>query len=212
MVLDTPTSSIVQIAYSGNLGSNVFADLYEHVRQETGRGVTPSQRATPEQPSSQQPSSPAIAAVPAARPYQEPYSASNSPAPGPSYQDFESESEGSVSNTPGKLHTSALPHTASLFCNIYLLVSEHVQFLRIITYTVFCETSFVKERTTFLDYTHAFAALTDSSGTSGCSGSAAHSSTERASPKCPYTAGPCGFWGAVCRQTDRGVQPQAGAL
>lgn len=98
------------------LGSNMSADLYEHVRQETGRGATPSQRATPEQPP-QQPSSPAIAAVPAARPYQGPYSASNSPAPGPSYQDFESESEGSVSTTPGKLHISNVPHTASLFCN-----------------------------------------------------------------------------------------------
>lgn len=78
------------------------ADMYKHVRQQTGRGPPLAQKGPSQQP---QPSSPAIAAVPARSPYA--YQASPvpaaSPAPGPSYQDFESESEGSVSSTPGKI-------------------------------------------------------------------------------------------------------------
>lgn len=83
------------------------AELYEHARQETGRG-TPANKATSRQPMSrQQPSSSASAAVPAASPRQEPDAASSpglaaSPAHRPSYQDFESESEASASTTPGK--------------------------------------------------------------------------------------------------------------
>ena len=97
------------LAHQGH--ATCCADLYEHVRQETGRGVTPTAKGTPLQPFSQQPSSPAIAAVPAASPYQGTYSAASpaptaSPAPGPSYQDFESESDSSVSTTPGKLSAS----------------------------------------------------------------------------------------------------------
>lgn len=100
------------------------ADLYEHVRQETGRGGTPSQKAIPKQPSMQQPSSPAIAAVPAAPaasrgPYTAPGPApAASPAPRPSYQDFESESESSVSTTPGKSARAfyVLKHIAPVPC------------------------------------------------------------------------------------------------
>lgn len=99
------------------------AEMYEHASQVTGRGAAP--RAVTQQPAhtpiATQTSAPCLAQSPALTPV-------TAPAPAPSYQDFESESEGSeASGTPGKLkaqhfrsyahiHTYSfhfLPHSAT---------------------------------------------------------------------------------------------------
>ena len=87
-----------QEAHHWNVGV-CDAEMYEHASQVTGRGAAP--RAVMQQPAqtpiATQTSAPYLAQSPALTPV-------SAPAPAPSYQDFESESEGSeASGTPGKL-------------------------------------------------------------------------------------------------------------
>ncbi len=75
--------------------------MYEHAREETGRGAPPRPVQAAHTPSSQPPIAAAIAAyTPAAA--RDP---ALTPAATPSYQDFESESEDSEAlfDTPGEL-------------------------------------------------------------------------------------------------------------
>lgn len=76
------------------------AEMYEHASQVTGRGPAP-------RPVMQQPTYTPIATQTSAQFAQSPALTPGSPsAPAPSYQDFESESEGSeVSGTPGEINT-----------------------------------------------------------------------------------------------------------